>query len=310
VSEVSRSTPRLLINREVVGPFASPWKGRRNDVVLKGDVITGIKRLVKLLEWSDVMNDIVDEENKKWKSENEQDLELSIRSDADASSITQPTINLSTKPSNGTRENDSRNYHTLTGNLNTKPKNEVEKNEVEKNEVEKNEVEKNEASWNYNTFTGNSVLNSTTKESLCRRRNLEKEDKIDVNNASNSTRTLRLLAGNGTKFSLPGKCKVFNQSSTGFDNGKDSSQLKLPGKDSLFSCNSVARRMPLLPFRYTHRTIPESLSGNFKNIDPSRDLASAGFGMGRPKSNGSEQCYLSSSSDSDTSSSDDDLCDG
>ncbi|XP_051503635.1 NAD-dependent protein deacetylase sirtuin-3, mitochondrial [Myxocyprinus asiaticus] len=47
---VRGSVPRLLINRDLVGPFS--WGSpRHNDVVELGDVVGGVKKLVELLGW-------------------------------------------------------------------------------------------------------------------------------------------------------------------------------------------------------------------------------------------------------------------
>ncbi|KFP80670.1 hypothetical protein N311_07834, partial [Apaloderma vittatum] len=45
---VRGSVPRVLINRELVGPFA--WHQRYNDVAQLGDVVSGVEKLVELLE--------------------------------------------------------------------------------------------------------------------------------------------------------------------------------------------------------------------------------------------------------------------
>lgn len=57
---VRRSVPRLLINRDVVGPFA--WCPRSQDVVQQGDVVHGVQRLVELLGWSKEMRDLIQRE--------------------------------------------------------------------------------------------------------------------------------------------------------------------------------------------------------------------------------------------------------
>uniref|UniRef100_A0A287CVS6 Sirtuin 3 n=1 Tax=Ictidomys tridecemlineatus TaxID=43179 RepID=A0A287CVS6_ICTTR len=44
---VGSSVPRLLINRDLVGPFT--WRPRRRDVAQLGDVIHSVERLVELL---------------------------------------------------------------------------------------------------------------------------------------------------------------------------------------------------------------------------------------------------------------------
>lgn len=47
---VRSSVPRLLINRDLVGPFA--WGRRPHDVVQLGDVVGGVKALVDALGWT------------------------------------------------------------------------------------------------------------------------------------------------------------------------------------------------------------------------------------------------------------------
>lgn len=47
---VRNSVPRLLINRDLVGPFA--WRRRPHDVVQLGDVVTGVQALVDALGWT------------------------------------------------------------------------------------------------------------------------------------------------------------------------------------------------------------------------------------------------------------------
>uniref|UniRef100_A0A3P9PTE2 Sirtuin 3 n=1 Tax=Poecilia reticulata TaxID=8081 RepID=A0A3P9PTE2_POERE len=51
---VRSSVPRLLINRDLVGPFA--WGRRPRDVTQLGDVVTGVKELVDALGWSQEMD--------------------------------------------------------------------------------------------------------------------------------------------------------------------------------------------------------------------------------------------------------------
>lgn len=48
------SVPRLLINRDVVGPFA--WRRRPGDVVQLGDVVSGVQELVDAIGWSREMD--------------------------------------------------------------------------------------------------------------------------------------------------------------------------------------------------------------------------------------------------------------
>ncbi|XP_046300620.1 NAD-dependent protein deacetylase sirtuin-3, mitochondrial isoform X2 [Marmota monax] len=60
---VGSSVPRLLINRDLVGPFT--WRPRRRDVALLGDVIHSVERLVELLGWTEEMQDLVQRETGK-----------------------------------------------------------------------------------------------------------------------------------------------------------------------------------------------------------------------------------------------------
>lgn len=60
---VQKSVPRLLINRDLVGPFVlSP---RRKDVVQLGDVVHGVERLVDLLGWTQELLDLMQRERGK-----------------------------------------------------------------------------------------------------------------------------------------------------------------------------------------------------------------------------------------------------
>ncbi|XP_036621384.1 NAD-dependent protein deacetylase sirtuin-3, mitochondrial isoform X2 [Trichosurus vulpecula] len=58
-----RSVPRLLINRELVGPFA--WQPRHSDVAQLGDIIGGVETLVKALGWTEEIEDLVQRETDK-----------------------------------------------------------------------------------------------------------------------------------------------------------------------------------------------------------------------------------------------------
>lgn len=50
---VRGSVPRLLINRDLVGPFA--WGRRPGDVVQLGDVVSGVQELVDTIGWRQEM---------------------------------------------------------------------------------------------------------------------------------------------------------------------------------------------------------------------------------------------------------------
>ncbi|XP_015227080.1 PREDICTED: NAD-dependent protein deacetylase sirtuin-3, mitochondrial isoform X1 [Cyprinodon variegatus] len=60
---VRSSVPRLLINRDLVGPFV--WGQRTNDVVQLGDVVGGIKTLVDALGWTPELEALMAAGNQK-----------------------------------------------------------------------------------------------------------------------------------------------------------------------------------------------------------------------------------------------------
>uniref|UniRef100_A0A2K6L9U9 Sirtuin 3 n=1 Tax=Rhinopithecus bieti TaxID=61621 RepID=A0A2K6L9U9_RHIBE len=60
---VRSSVPRLLINRDLVGPLA--WRPRGRDVAQLGDVVHSVERLVELLGWTEEMRDLVQRETGK-----------------------------------------------------------------------------------------------------------------------------------------------------------------------------------------------------------------------------------------------------
>lgn len=54
---VRSSVPRLLINRDLVGPFA--WNRRPLDVVQLGDVVSGVQTLVDALGWKQELHSLM-----------------------------------------------------------------------------------------------------------------------------------------------------------------------------------------------------------------------------------------------------------
>ncbi|NXN14538.1 SIR3 deacetylase, partial [Indicator maculatus] len=60
---VGSSVPRVLINRDLVGPFAQCQ--RHNDVAQLGDVVSGVERLVELLGWAQEMQTLIQKETQK-----------------------------------------------------------------------------------------------------------------------------------------------------------------------------------------------------------------------------------------------------
>ncbi|XP_037835889.1 NAD-dependent protein deacetylase sirtuin-3, mitochondrial isoform X2 [Kryptolebias marmoratus] len=57
VGAVRSSVPRLLINKDLVGPFA--WGRQPNDVVLLGDVVGGVQALIDALCWNQELNTVM-----------------------------------------------------------------------------------------------------------------------------------------------------------------------------------------------------------------------------------------------------------
>lgn len=60
---VHSSVPRLLINRDLVGPFA--WRRRPQDVVQLGDVVSGVQALVDALGWTQELDALMAASAKK-----------------------------------------------------------------------------------------------------------------------------------------------------------------------------------------------------------------------------------------------------
>ncbi|NWW85698.1 SIR3 deacetylase, partial [Rhynochetos jubatus] len=60
---VRSSVPRVLINRDLVGPFAR--QRRASDVAQLGDVVSGVEKLVELLGWKEEMQTLIQRETEK-----------------------------------------------------------------------------------------------------------------------------------------------------------------------------------------------------------------------------------------------------
>ncbi|XP_030057057.1 NAD-dependent protein deacetylase sirtuin-3, mitochondrial [Microcaecilia unicolor] len=63
-SAARSSIPRVLINRDLVGPFISQ-SPRYNDVTQLGDVISGVETLVSLLGWTEELRELIQRETEK-----------------------------------------------------------------------------------------------------------------------------------------------------------------------------------------------------------------------------------------------------
>lgn len=196
VRAVGRDTPRLLINRDVVGPFASVSGKRTNDFVLKGDVIEGVMKLATLLDWKDAMDEVVSEAAEHWKGNA-------------ASSEAAP---------------------------NTKA-------------VSQDQTKKVDKESESETFAKSSSVVTSDK--------------------SSNVRSYHTFSGSPARQGQQPAVRMTH----------------FVTSESLSRPNSVARRVPLLPFRLSHGTEVQSLQGDFKAIDPRKDLASAGIGLGKARSN-------------------------
>ncbi|XP_071831999.1 NAD-dependent protein deacetylase sirtuin-3-like isoform X2 [Apostichopus japonicus] len=53
--------PRILINREAVGPFARPKTGRFNDLAVTGDLLENVQKFTRVLGWKKAMEDLIKE---------------------------------------------------------------------------------------------------------------------------------------------------------------------------------------------------------------------------------------------------------
>ncbi|XP_067399753.1 NAD-dependent protein deacetylase sirtuin-3, mitochondrial isoform X1 [Emydura macquarii macquarii] len=60
---VRSSIPRVLINRDLVGPFA--WQPQYSDVALLGDVVSGVQKFVELMGWKEEMQELIQREAEK-----------------------------------------------------------------------------------------------------------------------------------------------------------------------------------------------------------------------------------------------------
>ncbi|XP_023697977.2 NAD-dependent protein deacetylase sirtuin-3, mitochondrial isoform X1 [Paramormyrops kingsleyae] len=61
---VRNSVPRLLINRDLVGPFASR-SPRHNDVIQLGDIVDGVRRLVDAMDCKEELDSLMTNSNQK-----------------------------------------------------------------------------------------------------------------------------------------------------------------------------------------------------------------------------------------------------
>ncbi|XP_042332399.1 NAD-dependent protein deacetylase sirtuin-3, mitochondrial isoform X2 [Sceloporus undulatus] len=60
---VRSSVPRVLINRDLVGPFA--YQPQHNDVAELGDVISGVEKVVEFLGWKEELQELIKKEKAK-----------------------------------------------------------------------------------------------------------------------------------------------------------------------------------------------------------------------------------------------------
>ncbi|XP_074854080.1 NAD-dependent protein deacetylase sirtuin-3, mitochondrial isoform X2 [Carettochelys insculpta] len=65
---VRSSIPRVLINRDLVGPFA--YQPQNNDVALLEDVVSGVEKFVELMGWKEEMQELIWRETEKLDAKN------------------------------------------------------------------------------------------------------------------------------------------------------------------------------------------------------------------------------------------------
>ncbi|XP_030845121.1 NAD-dependent protein deacetylase sirtuin-3 [Strongylocentrotus purpuratus] len=59
VDSVRPFVPRLLINREVVGPFSRPSSSRHNDLAVTGDLVECVQKFARVLGWKKALEDVI-----------------------------------------------------------------------------------------------------------------------------------------------------------------------------------------------------------------------------------------------------------
>lgn len=225
-SAVDRSTPRLLVNREIVGPFSRRWERRSNDVVERGDVVERVRKLVGLLGWSEAMDAIMNNAKEKWKQHTSMmDANVNKASEELAKSIC--------------KTSERKTSEKLPPNSNGQQKN---------------------------------VTNDSTGLNPF------------------GTRTLHSIA-NG----FAGKSVLY----------RTNKSVLFMSREGPLRPNLATQRAPLLPFRYTQRKdlSYQDKTTDFKVIDPGKDLASAGFGLGR-RSTGNLRCFLAGTAGENSSDDD------
>lgn len=221
VNAVDRFTPRLLVNREIVGPFSQRWERRSNDIVQRGDIVEGVGKLVNLLGWSDSMDAIMSSAKEKWK---------------DAASSMNVSINKASEE--------------LAKGIG-KTKEEEQKDKVS--------------------------LNNNEQKNHCIDAQSKNGDAMKTNGATSGpglspfgTRTLHSLTNiNG----FTGKGLLY----------RTNKSVLFKSREGPMSPSSMSHRVPLLPFRYMQMkdVSTQEKSEDFKVIDPGKELASAGFGLGK-----------------------------
>lgn len=222
-----------------MGPFSRRWERRSNDVVQRGDVVEGVKKLIELLGWSESMDAIMNTAKENWKGRGSM----------------------------------------MDANVN-KPSEELAKS-----------IEK-------------------TSEKLPRNSNGQQKGGFDAQ-AKNDTQTASNTNGanNGGSGLTPFGTRTLHSLTNGFTGKgvlfRTNRNVLFMSREGPMRPNSASQRAPLLPFRYTQRKdlSSQDKSTDFKVIDPGKDLASAGFGLGR-RSLGGLGCFLAGTAGE--SSSDDD----
>ena len=255
-SEVKRKTPRVLINKDIVGPFARSWQRRPNDVILKGDVVSRLTDLIKLLGWEEMAKTLLDTANKEWKERQNAPAATASEKSTD---VVKRSGDENYKEKGFTSKNDGRkSFHTLAG-VQVKRRTHASKYAV------KNEVNANASNYVASSFEGN----TNTTPLPCGFQNTQIP--------SSSNEAAKPLFSSSNKF-------------------KGMITLPKYSPDS----PSTSRKFSLLPFIHRQPNQSETKDlNNYRTIDPYKDLASAGFQLGRRTKRGSLRCFSAHGSEID-----------
>ena len=259
------------MNKDIVGPFARSWQRRPNDVITRGDIVERLTEFIKLLGWTDVLDSLVDEANAEWRTTYGEQKSASLAKVSGENTYTQETKG-----------------HSNGGTVSCVTSEAKGLGHSDK-----------DGRKGYHTLAGTGTETSPQKNGY-------------LLNKTNVRPTFSFPGLRNTQTSSTVKtnsvANTFNYSPTHFKGMFTEPKDSRPHGPMGTGCSGPgSRKFPLLPLKYTHRKEPESSLSNdsYRAIDPYKDLASAGFGLGRRTDLGSVRCFLSHQSDSESDSSSD-----